>query len=68
MIRLTCTDWPSPIATPTNSGCAAEIAARGVIEVCARYADAPFLYGETHGPPPHLADWERLIFEQVSRQ
>jgi glyoxylase-like metal-dependent hydrolase (beta-lactamase superfamily II) len=36
--------------------------------VSAHHADAPFLRREAPGPPPDLADWERLVFEQVSRQ
>jgi glyoxylase-like metal-dependent hydrolase (beta-lactamase superfamily II) len=48
-------------------GSAAEIAAWGNIEVCAHRADAPFLRGQAPGPPPDLADWERPIFDQVSR-
>jgi glyoxylase-like metal-dependent hydrolase (beta-lactamase superfamily II) len=51
-----------------HAGSAAEIAAWGNAEVCAHHADAPFLRGEAPGPPPDLADWERPIFDQVSRQ
>jgi glyoxylase-like metal-dependent hydrolase (beta-lactamase superfamily II) len=51
-----------------HAGSAAEIAAWGNVEVCAHHADAPFLRGEAPGPPPDLTDWERPIFEQVSRQ
>jgi len=46
---------------------AAEIAAWGNVQVCAHHADAPFLRGAALGPPPDLADWERPIFDQVSR-
>ena len=35
--------------------------------MCAHQADAPFLRGETPGPPPDLSDWEQPIFDQVSR-
>jgi glyoxylase-like metal-dependent hydrolase (beta-lactamase superfamily II) len=49
-------------------GSAAEIAAWGNVQVCAHRADAPFIRGEAPGPPPDLADWERPIFDQVSRQ
>jgi glyoxylase-like metal-dependent hydrolase (beta-lactamase superfamily II) len=35
--------------------------------VSAHYADAAFLRGEAPGPPPDLADWERPIFDQASR-
>ena len=51
-----------------HAGSAAEIAAWGGAEVCAHHADAPFLRGQAPGPPPDLADWERPLFEQVSRQ
>jgi glyoxylase-like metal-dependent hydrolase (beta-lactamase superfamily II) len=47
---------------------AAEIAAWGNTEVCAHHAGGPFLRGEAPGPPPDLADWERPIFDQVSRR
>jgi glyoxylase-like metal-dependent hydrolase (beta-lactamase superfamily II) len=50
-----------------HAGSAAEIAAWGDVEVCAQHADAPFLRGEAPGPPPDLADWERPLFDQVSR-
>src|ERR1700733_4746483 len=53
---------------PDHAGSAAEIAAWGNAEVCAHHADAPFLRGEAPGPPPDLADWERPIFDQVSRR
>ena len=51
-----------------HAGSAAEIASWGDVEVCAHHADAPFLRGEAPGPPPDLADWERPLLEQVSRQ
>jgi glyoxylase-like metal-dependent hydrolase (beta-lactamase superfamily II) len=51
-----------------HAGSAAEIAAWGAVQVCAHHADAPFLRGEAPGPPPDLADWERPIFDQVTRQ
>ena len=51
-----------------HAGSAAEIAAWGGTEVCAHHADAPFLRGEAPGPPPDLTNWERPLFEQVSRQ
>lgn len=51
-----------------HAGSAAEIASWGDAEVCAHHADAPFLRGEAPGPPPDLADWERPLFDQVSRQ
>jgi glyoxylase-like metal-dependent hydrolase (beta-lactamase superfamily II) len=51
-----------------HAGSAAEIAAWGGAEVCAHHADAPFLRGEAPGPSPDLADWERPLFDQVSRQ
>ena len=51
-----------------HAGSAAEIAAWGGPEVCAGDADARFLRGEAPGPPPDLTDWERPLFEQVSRQ
>jgi glyoxylase-like metal-dependent hydrolase (beta-lactamase superfamily II) len=50
-----------------HAGSAAEVAAWGNIEVCAHHGDAPFLRGEAPGPPPDLADWERPVFDQVSR-
>jgi glyoxylase-like metal-dependent hydrolase (beta-lactamase superfamily II) len=53
---------------PDHAGSAAEIAAWGGAEVCAHHADAPFLRGEAPGPAPDLADWERPLFDQVSRQ
>jgi glyoxylase-like metal-dependent hydrolase (beta-lactamase superfamily II) len=51
-----------------HAGAAAEIAAWGDVQVCAHHADAPFVRGAAAGPPPDLADWERPIFDQVSRQ
>jgi glyoxylase-like metal-dependent hydrolase (beta-lactamase superfamily II) len=51
-----------------HAGSAAEIATWGDIEVCAHHADAPSIRGEAPGPPPDLADWERPIFDHVSRQ
>ena len=53
---------------PDHAGAAAEIAAWADIEVCAHHADAPFLRGDAPGPSPDLADWERPLFDQVSRQ
>ena len=51
-----------------HAGSAADIAASADIEVCAHHADAPFLRCEAPGPPPDLADWERPLFDRVSRQ
>ena len=53
---------------PDHAGAAAEIAAWADIEVCAHRADAPFLRGDAPGPAPDLADWERPLLDQVSRQ
>ncbi|MUN37967.1 MBL fold metallo-hydrolase [Actinomadura litoris] len=49
-------------------GAAAEIAEWGDVRVIAHRADAPFIRGETTGPPPILADWERPILEQARKQ
>jgi len=50
---------------PDHSGSAADVAAWGRAAICAHRADAPFLRGDSQGPPPDLADWERPLFEQV---
>jgi len=50
---------------PDHAGSAAEVAAWGKAAICAHRSDAPFLRGESQGPPPDLADWERPLFEQV---
>ena len=34
----------------------------------AHHADAPFIRGLMPGPAPDLADWERPIYDQVSRR
>ncbi len=49
-------------------GGAADIAGWGQVEVLAHQADAPFIRGEATGPAPDLADWERPIYDQVTRQ
>jgi glyoxylase-like metal-dependent hydrolase (beta-lactamase superfamily II) len=50
-------------------GSAADVAAwGGDIVVYAHQADAPVIRGETAGPPPKLADWERRLFDQVRAQ
>ena len=49
-----------------HAGSAAEVAGWGDVQVVAHYAEAPFLRGESPGPPPRLADWERPIFDQVT--
>ena len=36
--------------------------------MCAHHADVTFVRGGAPGPPPDLADWERPLFDQVSRQ
>ncbi|MFY1669685.1 MBL fold metallo-hydrolase [Plantactinospora sp. WMMB334] len=46
-------------------GSAAEIAGWGDVVVHAHRADAPVIRGETAGPPPRLAEWERLLHERV---
>jgi glyoxylase-like metal-dependent hydrolase (beta-lactamase superfamily II) len=47
-------------------GSAAEIAGWGEVEVCAHHAEAPVIRGETEGPAPVLADWERLLLDHMS--
>jgi len=49
-------------------GSAADIAGWGDVVVYAHRADAPVIRGEAAGPPPRLADWERLLLEQVRAQ
>jgi glyoxylase-like metal-dependent hydrolase (beta-lactamase superfamily II) len=49
-------------------GGASDIASWGHAEVLAHRADAPFIRGRAAGPAPDLADWERPIYDQVSRQ
>jgi glyoxylase-like metal-dependent hydrolase (beta-lactamase superfamily II) len=46
-------------------GSAAEVAGWGEVEVVAHRLDAPVIRGETDGPPPILAGWERQLLEQV---
>jgi glyoxylase-like metal-dependent hydrolase (beta-lactamase superfamily II) len=53
---------------PDHIGAAADIAGWGEVEVLAHHADAPFIRGETAGPPPDLADWERPLYDQVVGQ
>ena len=47
-----------------HAGAAAEIAAWSGAEVAAHHADAPFLRGDTPGPAPQLADWERPLYDR----
>jgi glyoxylase-like metal-dependent hydrolase (beta-lactamase superfamily II) len=49
-------------------GGASDISGWGEVEVLAHHADAPFIHGRAPGPAPDLADWERPIYDQVSRQ
>jgi glyoxylase-like metal-dependent hydrolase (beta-lactamase superfamily II) len=48
-------------------GAAAEIAAWGDVAVLAHHADASVIRGKVAGPPPVLTDWERPLYEQVSK-
>ena len=49
-------------------GGASDISGWGEVEVLAHHADAPFIRGRAPGPAPDLSDWERPIYDQVSRQ
>jgi glyoxylase-like metal-dependent hydrolase (beta-lactamase superfamily II) len=49
-------------------GSAAEITAWGDVVVYAHRADAPVIRGEVAGPPPRLADWERVLLDQIGAQ
>jgi glyoxylase-like metal-dependent hydrolase (beta-lactamase superfamily II) len=51
-----------------HAGSAAEASAWAGAEILAGAADAAFLRGEAPVPPPDLADWERPIYDRVSRQ
>ncbi len=51
-----------------HAGAAHEVTSWGKARVLAHRADAPFVTGRRSGPRPELADWERPLFEQVSRQ
>jgi glyoxylase-like metal-dependent hydrolase (beta-lactamase superfamily II) len=51
-----------------HAGGAAELRARGGVEVLAHRADAPVVRGEAPATPPVLLDWERPLFEQNSPQ
>ena len=53
---------------PDHIGAAADIARWGEVEVLAHRADAPFIRGESAGPSPDLADWERPLYDQVVGQ
>jgi glyoxylase-like metal-dependent hydrolase (beta-lactamase superfamily II) len=53
---------------PDHTGAAADIAGWGEVEVLAHQADAPFIRAEVVGPSPDLADWERPLYDQVTRQ
>jgi len=46
-------------------GGAAEVIGWGAVTVYAGSADAPFIRGESAGPPPVLLDWERELLEQI---
>jgi glyoxylase-like metal-dependent hydrolase (beta-lactamase superfamily II) len=48
---------------PDHIGAAADIAGWGDVEVLAHHADAPFIRARAAGPPPDLADAERLPAE-----
>lgn len=52
---------------PDHIGAAADVAAWGDVQVLAHHADAPFIRAAGAGPAPDLADWERPIYEQVTR-
>lgn len=49
-------------------GAAAEIAGWGEVEVSAHRGDAPFIRAQAPGSAPDLADWERPIYDQVTRE
>ena len=51
-----------------HAGSAAEISRQTGAEVLAGQADAAFLRGTAPVPGPDLADWERPIYDQVTRQ
>ena len=53
---------------PDHIGGAAEIAARGDVQVLAHHADASFIHAAGVGPAADLADWERPILDQVTSQ
>ncbi|MBO3738597.1 MBL fold metallo-hydrolase [Actinoplanes flavus] len=48
-----------------HAGSAAEVASWADVVVHAHAADAPVLRGESPGPEPVLAEWERPLFDQV---
>jgi glyoxylase-like metal-dependent hydrolase (beta-lactamase superfamily II) len=51
-----------------HAGAANEISAWAGAEILAGQADARFLRGDAPSPSPDLADWERPIYDQVTRQ
>lgn len=51
-----------------HAGSAAEISRQTGAEVLAGHADAAFLRGAVPVPGPDLTDWERPIYDQVTRQ
>jgi glyoxylase-like metal-dependent hydrolase (beta-lactamase superfamily II) len=51
-----------------HAGSAAEISRQTGAEVLAGHADAAFLRGAAPVPGPDLTDWERPIYDQVTRQ
>ena len=53
---------------PDHIGGAADITGWGEVEVLAHHADASFIRGETAGPSPNLAEWERPLYDQVVSQ